>query len=625
MTSYSRCVAAFVMAALLAAAPAHAGILPVLGGVTKKTISVSERQALKIARAAAMRAGLAATDKAVLVEATSAGGLRLLDVETGLGRDLGELIATGGLKTTLASVKRIVVPEGLVASHSDQLKSVLRHATMPAAVFTDDGALLPLRLQQLAGREVVLVEVGDKLAMTSEAFGRRSALKALSAQPLLKRMVVLPLVSGEDVVVARAFKSGVRKATAPPATKAEALNIIRRNREALLVVTGHVEGADFVVRTPMGQEAYRLPIAELHAAAEGTKSEVLLLGCQVACAVAHTGPLQNITADAVIRALQGLDPDQSAFQFLNTLADHAGPLLIQEDHRGGFILIDDAVTRASDKAWSRTVSPVRFAVDAATGSEIFVQSSRIWSWGRVFALIGSGLLFILIVLAVAPILGWIYAPLLGLGPKGVWRSVKKERAAVFAGIDELDPVPWPSRAAYVVYGAWVPVLQRLGALLLLLGLILFATVSWVALLATMFFLLIALVRMREVESVAPIGRHTADEDRTVGVIAVFFLLASAASAALSVWIFAPDTLQSVSAALEREEMEFNFMSWRLIWAATPGPVIFGVVYLVLSWPFPGLVGRASAIVFALIVDLPVLLLRSLELKLNGQPRSLQLS
>jgi hypothetical protein len=102
------------------------------------------------------------------------------------------------------------------------------------------------------------------------------------------------------------------------------------------VITRHVEGKDFVVRLmPQQKEEYRIPIDEVYRRVKAAESEALLLGCRIACATGHSGPLRDVIAQDVIAALAAVDPTANALSLLKFWRK-AGPILTQDDHRGGF-------------------------------------------------------------------------------------------------------------------------------------------------------------------------------------------------------------------------------------------------------------------------------------------------
>jgi hypothetical protein len=380
-------------------------------------------------------------------------------------------------------------------------------------------------------------------------------------------------------------------------------------------VTGHIEGDAFVVRPLLGGAPFQVPIKDIYARAASANSEVLLLGCRAACAVAHTGPLHDITAQAVIAGLQTLDPHLSALDFFKRLSERAGPILIQDDHRGGFMILDDLVGRRDNLKWAQGGGLVRMSAQASrTESGVYVRTANLWTIERAMTTAVKVLLFLLIA---APLLGWAYAVLLGLGPKRVWKQIKKARSQCLDGADPLQPIPMPSRALYVLYGPWISVVHTIGSLALLFAIVIFAVASWPAALLTLIMMLASAVRLSEDDAPELFGREDATDDDRRGGVLLAVLLTSLLAGAASVATLDPDALHAISADLGGDDVQLHWVSWRLIWSTSVGVGIFGVILLVALWIRPRLVAGASTVIYATTADLPILLLTGLERRVNA--------
>jgi len=392
--------------------------------------------------------------KRAVLETADRGAFRLVN------QDDNSLIAefrpeTEAAAAILASpAYQIVIPEHLFAKRPDVAAWILRQTNLHAAVLAGDG-LWPLRLERFAEHQEILVEASPTLGLTMQAFAKRAALERLSAGPLVRRMRVVPLISRADPVAVAAFRDVLMQAATPPAGRAEALRLVSQSREKLLVITGHVEADAFVVRSPTGAEEFRVPIDEIYRAAEAAHSEALLLGCRVACATSHTGPLRDVTADAVIHALASVDPAANAMSFLQQLSGHAGPLLIQDDHRGGFLIIDDADARWRNAKWAAGTEPVRLAIQP-TGqnvSAVFAEDGE-WDARPVLTILAK----VLLAGPFIAVLGWPVLMLcFGMGPEGGWREIKKQRSLTLKLEDELAPIPDRAILLYLAFGPWVPI------------------------------------------------------------------------------------------------------------------------------------------------------------------------
>jgi len=244
---------------LVAITPAaRAGPLSWLDAIS----GAAEREGANALRTAAkLGRDLGKEEKRAILESGDRGTFRLTNP------DDGNLIATFE-PDTVSSLGLtgyvVVIPEQLLNTQPEVVRRLLKEPGLKSAVAADD-RLWPLRLESIPGQEALLVEASENLGLTTKAFEHRAVLERISSGPLVRRMRVVPMISRADPVAAAAFREGVPQASTLPADRTDALGLIGRNREKLLVITGHVEGEAFVVRSLSGEEEFRVPINEIPA------------------------------------------------------------------------------------------------------------------------------------------------------------------------------------------------------------------------------------------------------------------------------------------------------------------------------------------------------------------------
>ena len=367
---------------------------------------------------------------------------------------------------------QIVVPEALLAHSQGIVRSLLEQADLHVAVAGSDG-IWPLRLERVGERTAIVIDASPTLSLTPEAFARRGALEARAAASLVERMRVIPLIPAEDVVGVGQFRDQVARLAGIPDSRDAALRMLAESDRNLIVVTGHVEDDAFVVRPAVGP-AFTVPFADIQRAADGTQSEVLMLGCRVACAAPYSGPVKDIYQADVIGVLSDLDTKGTALALLQRLSEKVGPLLIQEDH-GGFRVIEAAFAQGQNSAAVRSGAFVaRLALHgmAPEGRSWLAALSGFGAWDFV-ALICRTIL-------IGSLLGWIATLLLGVGPVRAWRLIREDRAERLGLDDTLAPIRGRSLALYAVFGPWVVIgnaMINLGALFLSMGMLLASPVG----------------------------------------------------------------------------------------------------------------------------------------------------
>lgn len=410
------------------------------------------------AGAAALLRKFGTSANSLLLELSESGAFRLTAED---GRVVASFLGSGDLVPALkiAAGQTVAVPHSVLLARSDIATAILEQPVV-ASLLTKDG-LYPLRLRPLNGGKEIVVEMSPTLSFAADAFARRAALESISAEALLQRMHVIPLISRTDAVARREFDDLANLAD-PPTSIDAVLDTIRGRREKLLVITGHVEGDDFVVRSAVdGAEEYRVAIDDVYRAARASDSEVLLLGCNVACVADRTGPLEEVSARQVIEALASTHPSGTAVDLLRTLADNVGPLLIRDDHGGGFRVIEDADARTRAR-WRRAGTGSLRVVVELNGAPRLAQP-----WDPVEMLTRALALLLLVALG-----GWPALFLVGIGPRHGWQEIKAARAA-YLRLEAAASVaiPKPVAPLYLVLGPWIVVNEYLVAFALLLAVV----------------------------------------------------------------------------------------------------------------------------------------------------------
>ena len=113
-------------------------------------------------------------------------------------------------------------------------------------------------------------------------------------------------------------------------TTEEVLTRLGLLKRRIVVVVGHVEGEDFVIRGADGGVVARVPVAEMERIADEADASLILLGCDtVRVAMESSGlsaPVRDIAvAEALTRAMRADDYGG----FLSGLATEAAPLLVR--------------------------------------------------------------------------------------------------------------------------------------------------------------------------------------------------------------------------------------------------------------------------------------------------------
>ena len=446
LCSPSRIVAAAVVAMgvlCVGIAPAAANwfsFLEDVAGDAARLAAKAAREAAELAR------GIPPGLRRATLRPALDGGFRLAD-------DEGQVIAAFHPGDHLAAAADlaahlILIPEAVLTRDPGIVRAVLEQTNLHVAVVSGDG-LWPLRLEHLGARTAILIDAAPTLSMTPEAFARRGTLESLAAAALIERMRVIPLIPSDDVIGVQAFRDRVARLAGVPDSREAALRLIEGSNQNLIVVTGHVEDNAFVVHPTTGP-GFTVPFVDIRKAADATRSQVLLLGCQVACTTPFSGAVTDIFQSDVLPALSDLDSTGNVLSLLGHLSKKVGPLLIQEDQDGGFQVIDAAFARGQNsKLTRRGALLVRLVlqVGPAGGAPILDTLSGIT--------LGMFLDRAAAVFVIVPLFGWLLVFAFGVGPVRAWRLIKEDRAERLGLKDKLARIRGRALPVYAFFGPWV--------------------------------------------------------------------------------------------------------------------------------------------------------------------------
>jgi hypothetical protein len=234
-----------------------------------------------------------------------------------------------------------------------------------------------------------------------------------------------------------------------PDSREAALRLIEGSNQNLIVVTGHVEDNAFVVR-PASGSGFTVPFVDIQRAADATRSQVLLLGCRIACATRFSGAVTDIFQPDVIAALSDLDSTGDVLSLLRHLSEKVGPLLIQEDQGGGFRVIDAAFARGQDsKLTRRGALLVRLMLQVGPSGGVPVLATLS---GITLAMFLDRALAVLVIVLLLP---WVLVLLLDVGPVRAWRLIKEDRAERLGLKDKLARIRGRALPVYAFFGPWV--------------------------------------------------------------------------------------------------------------------------------------------------------------------------
>ena len=428
---------AFVVTTSLSA-PAHADLFSSFMKSAGKTAVAEGRQASMLAAAG--------TRRATALSLKEGGQLELVAIAAGTAAGAVAISNGDDLVRLLASISDpLLLPAELVTSRPNLVSEVLRLRRGQTELVDELGETAGLSLVKRAGRETVVVRMGEKITLSLQAWSRRGLLQQSLMRDLAARLKIIAVVDRTDLVQRRAFATRfgtkvffVESSEALRAALSDA-------RKRLVVVVGHVEGDRYVLRNAGNELVVDEPISSIHRQIDDARSVTLALGCNVACTAPATGPTTVIDALAVAGGLGRAAKVETPLQFLDGLAEMVGPLHVDVDIFGRLRAVSTGHVRRSDRLaqGGGIVTRVLFARSPTTPV----------SAGDIAAAALTAILFVPYFLVFCLFMGWIGLFLLGMGPRTTWRTTKENYAAFVGRPDEqIDALlPW-ERPLLIIFG-----------------------------------------------------------------------------------------------------------------------------------------------------------------------------
>lgn len=158
-----------------------------------------------------------------------------------------------------------------------------------------------------------------------------NAIKFLNVNFDARDVSVLSLFSRDDFVanqrIAMAGKELHRNIAS--SSSENIINLVTSMRQKIIVVVGHVEGPDFVVRQADGTASLQLPINDLERAAINADASLILLGCNTSKYSASTGLLSTTKDTDVAKSISLALASADYGGFFSHLAGTEAPFLLR--------------------------------------------------------------------------------------------------------------------------------------------------------------------------------------------------------------------------------------------------------------------------------------------------------
>jgi hypothetical protein len=255
-----------------------------------------------------------------------------------------------------------------------------------------NGSVSETRLVNVRGTIERFVVVDDSLLLDMRDKEARSLLASMGTLSLRKHDIqIVTLIDPKanrgtvDAIQNVAKKNGVRNSLVET-TDIE--SVFRAARGKLLLVVGHTEGSDFVVRLADNSVSYTVSFAHLASLADASNATLILLGCR-------TGPgglLTDMESLDLVAQLDRALATKDYSHFYAALGTHNSPFVLTAEQI-------DGTTRLVEHRLEQERAIEGTVIESATTisrrpTEIPTSTGQ---WIRSIGMVGAGILIILLI------------------------------------------------------------------------------------------------------------------------------------------------------------------------------------------------------------------------------------
>ncbi len=276
-------------------------------------------------------------------------GGKAIDIATFSPENFDDVLQAAG------NFKLFVAEDNLYDLESAILKAS-EGTALDLHVILDDGETLPLAVRRLEGGSSLAIKKSENLSYSLKGWSKRSLLKRSVMPDLAARMRVIVMAPETDTLLREAFRNRLGKRVFFVDSERALRDELKTLDRQLVILVGHVEGMDFLLKVPPGDLRIQVPIADVHAAIDDSQSIGLLLGCKVGCKTAFTGPDVDINALDVATGIRSGISQRTPEEFLETLGNQIGLLHVDEDISGRLQAVSYQSIRREDRAIAGTTA-----------------------------------------------------------------------------------------------------------------------------------------------------------------------------------------------------------------------------------------------------------------------------
>lgn len=328
---------------------------------------------------------------------------------------------------------------GLVSSGSDDV--VITEAAFSRGLTPERAAIIfrqrqvylasfkhaPVKMVRATVNDVEKLVVAPKESLTFslEAWGARGKLSVNYSEDIFSQSRII--VFSDNPTTKAYFQSNFGSRAmivSDPTSLTRALN---QSKRQFVVVVGHVEEGSFVLREG-GEVLVKRNLDEMMVQLDKRRSSSLMLGCDIGCKTAFSGPTRPVSMRDIPDPLMSALKSRNEANFLNKLTDTFAPIHLEKD------LFSNLVAVKASRPFSRN----KMVVGGVVTYGVFGGQRDRLSPSEKAAIVAKLPFMMVAGSLMAVVMGpfyWIFAIL--FGPKNVWVKTKQVYGE-FLEVPELD-------------------------------------------------------------------------------------------------------------------------------------------------------------------------------------------
>jgi len=225
----------------------------------------------------------------------------------------------------------IGIDESFLKKYESTLLKLSSNQNIKLRLLTANDSKAYLAVRRVGLRDTLVITQDRGLSFSLNAWKQQKILRQDIMYELYSRKRVIVVAPRSDLILRQAYKKALGKAVKFVDSESALRKELKHAKKRLVVLVGHVEKDEFVLRQANGEATFSTKIEDVHGIIDKSKSMGLMMGCEISCASMYSGPQKLIDAMKVVEGISTGNLNSSPMKYLEDLAAKTGEFHIDED------------------------------------------------------------------------------------------------------------------------------------------------------------------------------------------------------------------------------------------------------------------------------------------------------